>query len=94
MNDDGSALTDLAGFNVYEGTSSTSFAKVGGTAAGVTSFGWPIPAYGTYYFAVTALNAAGKESAMSNPVSKTVLQKITTPGAPGSVTISVTVTAP
>jgi hypothetical protein len=71
-NDDGSALTDLAGYKVYYGTApgsySKSFTVTPGTTYTITGL-----APGTYYIAVTAYNTTGMESEYSNEVTKTIL---------------------
>lgn len=74
-NSNGSSLTNLAGYNVYYGTSPRS--QSGGypnkiNAGDVTSYTVQGLAPGTYYFAVTAYNAAGVESAYSTEVSKII----------------------
>jgi len=63
--------TDVVGYKVYYGTSSRTYSspvplglQTTYTVAGLAS--------GTYYFAVTAFNASGLESAFSNEVSTTV----------------------
>jgi len=63
--------TDLAGYKVYYGTGSRSYsAPINiGLQSTYTITGL---AAGTYYFAVTALNRDGLESAFSNEVSTTV----------------------
>src|SRR5687767_2821615 len=67
----GGALNDLAGYRVYRGTSSGAYdlpADVGNvTQHRVTGLS---PA--TWYFAVTAYDASGNESVLSNEVSKEV----------------------
>jgi hypothetical protein len=70
-NTDGTALTDLAGFRIYWGTSPGSYSNAltiddPGTSAWV--IGNLVPA--TYYFAATAFNTAGSESALSPMSSK------------------------
>jgi ABC-type oligopeptide transport system substrate-binding subunit len=69
-NTDGTALTDLAGYKIYYGTSSghyTQSVNVGNT----TSFTINNLASGhTYYFAVTAYDSAGLESGYSAEASK------------------------
>ena len=73
QNVDGSALTDLTGYKLYWGNSSRSYGTsqpVNG--AGTTSQTLALSP-GTYYFAVTALDSSGNESAFSNEVTKTVL---------------------
>lgn len=73
QNTDGSLLTDLAGYRVYHGTSSTSLTDVvdvpGTSALGYT---WNQLASGTHYFAVAAYTASGVESAMSPVGSKAI----------------------
>jgi hypothetical protein len=73
QNSDGSSLTDLAGFKVRWGSASRNYtfsASVTGPAA--TTFQTALDP-GTWYFAVTALNAAGQESAPSSEATRTVL---------------------
>ena len=72
-NTNGSALTNLAGYKVYWGTSPGNYS--GSTTVmnpGLTSYvvGGLTP--NTYYFAVTALNGSGTESTFSNSANKTV----------------------
>lgn len=65
-NTDGTPLTDLAGFNIYRGTSATNLAKVkalGPTVLTYQATGLPT---GTYYIATTAVNGASIESAQGN----------------------------
>lgn len=94
QNTDGSALTDLAGYNIYQGTTVGNLVKVGSIALPAASYTTPSLPPGTYYFTVTAVNAKGTESAQS-PVVSTVLAppppKV--PGAPTGVKITVIVTA-
>ena len=72
-NSDGSALTDLAGYHVYYGTSSNllnqdqSVSDANATSATVGSL-----AAGTWYFAVAAVNSGGVEGDLSNVASKTI----------------------
>ena len=68
---DGSPLV-VAGYRIYYGTTSKSYSqsvaiKKGSTTQTVLS----LPA-GTWFFAVTAVDAAGNESAPSNEASKTI----------------------
>jgi hypothetical protein len=71
-NVDGSPLTDLAGYRVYYGTSSRSYANsVPVSSPGASSVSITAPS-GDYYVAMTALDAEGNESAYSNEVLKTV----------------------
>lgn len=69
---DGSALTNLAGFKVYHGTSAAALTDVRQVAAGVLSFSFTGLPSGTHYFAVTAVTATGAESALSTIGTKTV----------------------
>lgn len=73
QNTDGSSLTDLAGYRIYYGTSSTSLTQtvqVGN--AGVTTYVIENLSPATYYFAVKAYSSTGAESGNSNVASKTV----------------------
>ncbi len=72
-NSDGTALTNLAGYHIYYGTSSGALTSVitvsnPGTASYVVSNLSP----GTYYFAVKSYTSAGVESSSSNVASKTI----------------------
>lgn len=73
LNTDGTALTDLAGYKIYYGTSATALTQqVSISGASTTTYvvsGLPT---GTYYFAVTAFASDGTESASSNVGSKTI----------------------
>jgi hypothetical protein len=73
VNTDGTALTNISGYRVHYGTSSTNLSSsLTVTDAGVTSSVITGLAPGTYYFAVATLNSTGVESAVSNSASKTV----------------------
>lgn len=75
-------MTDLTGFKIYYGTSSGSYSNV--TDVGnVTSYTVANLSTGTYYFAVTAYDTAGVESAYSNEV-------VLTPPPPAPVSSAVT----
>jgi fibronectin type 3 domain-containing protein len=69
-----SASADVAGYRVYWGTSSGSYAQAQGagintgSATSYTVTGLTVGR--TYYFAVTAYDAAGNESAFSGEASK------------------------
>lgn len=72
-NTDGSVLTDLAGYNIYYGTSPTSLTqKMQIANVGVTDYIFSGLTSGTWYFAVTAYTSTGAESAPSSVVSKTI----------------------
>lgn len=72
-NTDGSPLTNLAGYRVYWGTSPGDYPNsVTINNPGITSYVVDQLTPATWYFALTALNTAGAESAFSNVASKTV----------------------
>jgi hypothetical protein len=78
-NADSTALTDLAGYRVYQSTTSGAYtsgpvatvtapASGGGTATATINNLAP----GTYYFVVRAYDSSGTESVYSNEASKTI----------------------
>jgi Putative Ig domain len=72
-NVNGTALTDLAGFNIYYGSSAGSLTqKVQVTNAQATSYVVNGLGQGTWYFVVTAYTSDGTESAQSSVGSKTI----------------------
>ena len=98
-NTNGTPLTDLAGYNVYYGTSSGNYtAKF--NAGNVTSYTFTNLAAGTYYIAVTAYDTSGNQSVYSNEVVHTQLGTADTtlptvaefavPSASTSLTIPIT----
>ena len=73
LNTNGTALTDLAGYHIYYGTSVgalNSFIDVPGAAT--TEYEISNLSSGTYYFIVVAYNSLGFESPGSNQASKTI----------------------
>ncbi len=72
-NTNGTAITNLSGYIIKYGTSSTNLSTtVKVTNAGLTSYVVEnIPA-GTYYFGVEAYNSAGETSSVSNVASKKI----------------------
>ena len=72
-NTDGSAITGLTGFHIYYGTSQGALTQVIDVPS-VTTTTYAIEQLdpGTYYFAVTAYNVEGAESAPSSIGSKTI----------------------
>jgi hypothetical protein len=73
QNVDGTALTDLAGYNIYYGTSATAMTqKININTVGILTYVISNLSSGTWYFAITAVNSAGIESSPSEPVSKTI----------------------
>lgn len=72
-NTDGTALSDLAGYNIYHGTVSGSYPdKVAVSNAGLSSYLIQNLASGTHYFVIRAYDFFGNESADSNVASKTI----------------------
>lgn len=71
-NTDGSPLIDLQGYKVYAGSTAADLRYVTSVSATATSYTVNNLGAGTYYFAVSAYNQAGGESAFSNVASKTV----------------------
>lgn len=64
-NEDGSPVTDLAGYRVYHGTEPGVYSSVTDVGAQLQHIFESIPA-GSNFFAVSAYDAAGNESALSN----------------------------
>lgn len=72
-NTDGSALTNLAGYHLYYGTSQSSLTnEVNITNPGLAAYVLSNLKAATWYFAMTSVNAAGGESARTTVVSYTV----------------------
>jgi hypothetical protein len=92
QNTNGTALTNLASFNVYMDTVSPPQKVVGNVLVGTNSYTISNPPVGTDYFAVTALNSAGVSSALSSVVSLAVTSS-TGPAVSKSASVTVTVTA-
>lgn len=73
QNEDGTALTDLAGYKIYYGKSSRSYtSQIRIDNPGVTTYVVDNLTPDTYYFAATAFNASGIESSFSGEAIKTV----------------------
>ncbi len=72
-NSDGSALTNLAGYTVYYGTSPGSLTQsVKVTNPGLSAYTVTDLPSGTWYFAVTSYSSAGVESTRTGTVSTTI----------------------
>jgi len=72
-NEDGTPLNDLAGYNIYWGTTPGDYPNsVRIDNPGLTTYVVENLAPGTYEFVSTAFNAAGTESRYSNVASKTI----------------------
>ena len=73
QNDDGSALTDLAGYHVYWGEQPSSYTRSATiTNPGITAYVVENLVSGMHYFSVTAVNASGVESLPSAEVSRLI----------------------
>ena len=74
QNEDGSPLTNLAGFHIRYGISRDSLEKlITLDNPGLTSYVIDNLASATWFFAVQSYTASGAESALSNIASKTIL---------------------
>jgi len=72
INEDGTPLTDLAGYKIYYGTASGNYTQ-NVDAGNVTTYAFTNLTDGkTFYFVATAYNAAKFESKYSNEISKTI----------------------
>jgi hypothetical protein len=72
-NTNGTTLSNLAGYRIYYGTSSTVLNKqIQIASAGIASYVVQNLAPGTYYFGVRAYTSTGSESSLSNVTSKTI----------------------
>lgn len=70
---DGTALTNLASFKIYYGTSPTNLTNtMAVTNPTVTSAVVQNLTSGTWYFSITAIDSTGVESAKTNPASTTI----------------------
>ncbi len=73
QNEDGTVLTDLAGYRIYWGTTPGQYPNsVTIDNPGVTTYVIDNLGPGTYQFVATSINSAGIESDYSNPATKTV----------------------
>jgi hypothetical protein len=73
-NTNGTALTNLAGYRIYYGSSATDLSqKVQLNGVGVQTYVFDDLQAGTWYFAVMAVTSGGVESALSNKVSATIM---------------------
>lgn len=88
-NSDGSALTDLAGYRIQYGLTSTDLSTSAYQQTLATSWTSPDLAPGTWYFGVKAFNALGLESGLSN-----IASKATTAGANDSRSLQLTIKFP
>lgn len=78
--------TDLAKYNIYQGTESDDLSKVDEVAAGTETFTVSSLTNGTaYFFAIDAENSAGKSSAKTTLVSATPVAASTLPETPSGL---------
>ena len=71
QNEDGSALTDLAGFKIYYGKSSGNYSNtIRIDGSGITTYVVENLSPGAYYFAATAFSESGIESRYSGEAVK------------------------
>jgi len=69
----GAALTDLAGYVIYYGSSASSLSQsVQIATVGMQTYVLDNLTAGTWYFAIAAVTNTGAQSALSNVVSKTI----------------------
>ncbi len=72
-NTNGTPITDLAGYKIHYGTASANYTQVVSVEnSGLTRYVLENLAKGTYYFAITAFNSKGLESALSGEVTATL----------------------
>jgi hypothetical protein len=73
QNTDGSALTDLAGYKIYYGTSSSNYTKIETISnPGLSSFLVDNLGVADWFFVMTVYNSSGIESSYSAEVSTTI----------------------
>jgi len=72
-NTDGSALTNLSGYNIHYGTKSGDYTQtISVSNPGLATYVVDNLSPGTYYFTVAAVNSSGTESLLSSEVTATV----------------------
>lgn len=85
-NTDGTQLTDLAGYNIYWGTTEGTYTnEINIANPTITTYVVEALAPGTYYFVATAYNESGVESSFSNVATKNITGP---PQPPGALTVS------
>lgn len=87
QNEDGTALTDLDGYRVYQSqTQGGPYTQIADIEETTASYIVQALTSGTYYFVTTAYNASGVESQYSNEATHTV---VSVPNPPGNLTVQV-----
>ena len=71
-NTDGSTLTNLSGYRISYGKSSSTLDKTVSVGQGLTAYTVDGLTSGTWYFSIKSYNSSGTESAPSNPASVTL----------------------
>lgn len=72
-NTNGTVLTDLTGYNIYYGSSTSAMInKISITTVGILTYVIDNLSSGSWYFAVTSVNRAGVESGLSSAVGATL----------------------
>ncbi|MGE0115144.1 MAG: putative Ig domain-containing protein [Steroidobacteraceae bacterium] len=71
-NTDGSTLTNLAGYKIYYGTSSSNLTSTVAVSSGLSAYVISNLPAGTWYFAIASINSSGAESSLSGIASKTI----------------------
>jgi high-affinity Fe2+/Pb2+ permease len=72
MNTDGTPVTSLLGYTIYQGTSASSLTQSVVVSGSTTSYTITGLAAGTWYFGVAADATDGTQSTISNVGSKTI----------------------
>jgi hypothetical protein len=68
-NTNGTALTNLVGYNIYYGTSTGAMTnKININTVGLLTYVIDNMASGNWYFSITSVNSAGMESVLSSTV--------------------------
>lgn len=87
--------SDLAGYNIYYGTSSRSYGGPINVGKDVITYEFiNLDEGSTYYYAVTAVDESGNESGYSDEVSKTIDVIVPPPVPPSSVSIGTDISSP
>jgi Tfp pilus assembly protein PilX len=72
-NTNGTALTNLAGYQIYYGTSASALTQqISINTVGVMNYVVSNLSSGTWYFEIVAVNSAGEQSTPSSVVSTTI----------------------
>ncbi len=73
QNNNGTPITDLAGYKIHYGTASQNYTQVVAVSnPSLSRYVMDSLKSGTYFFAITAYNSKGIESALSGEISATL----------------------